>query len=120
MTNANESSNINRPNEYDLVIVGAGPSGLALAQCYSKISNKILIIDKEQDIGGCHRVRRIKNSSNELLFTEHGPRIYSDTYTVFISLLKDMNLNFYDLFTEYNFTISQIGGETVWSTLTFN
>lgn len=52
---------------YDLVIIGGGPSGLSLAQKCCK-SKKILIIDKENDIGGCHRVRRILNN----LFTEHG------------------------------------------------
>lgn len=30
-----------------------------------------------------------------------------------------MGLNFYDLFVKYNFQIAQIGGETVWSTLSY-
>ena len=105
---------------YDLVIIGGGPTGLALAQCYSKINNNILIIDKENDVGGCHRVRRVFNSQlNESLFTEHGPRIYSNTYKVFINLLSDMGVNFYDFFIPYNFQIAQIGGETIWTTLTY-
>jgi hypothetical protein len=99
---------------YDLVIVGAGPSGLALAQCVSHLGKKILIIEKEKVIGGCHRVRRVNG-----LFTEHGPRVYSKTYTVFQSLLKEMGVEFTDLFTNYNFSITQIGGETVFSTLTW-
>lgn len=99
---------------YDLVIIGAGPSGLALAQCCCKIK-KILIIDREKDIGGCHRVRRIKNN----LFTEHGPRVYSSTYINFMYLLKDMNIDFYDIFVKSNFTISKIGGETIFSTLSY-
>ena len=75
---------------YDLVIVGAGPSGLALAQCLRNTYNKILIIDKESEIGGCHRVRRV-----DTIFTEHGPRIYSNTYKNFQMLLKDMDNDFY-------------------------
>ena len=77
--------------EYDLVIIGAGPSGLALAQASSSIGKKILIIDRENQIGGSHRVRRVKQG-NELLFTEHGPRIYTTAYKNFINLLLFQNL----------------------------
>lgn len=99
-------------DKYDLIIIGAGPSGLALAQCVSKLNKKILILEKENVIGGCHRVRRVDG-----LFTEHGPRIYSSTYKVFNKLLREMNVEFKELFKEYNFTITQIGGETVFTTL---
>lgn len=102
---------------YDLVIVGGGPAGLALATYCSKMNKKIMIIEKEDDIGGCHRVRRIKHN-DELIFTEHGPRIYSSSYLNLINLLKKMNVDFYDLFTPYNFTMSAIGGETLYTTLT--
>lgn len=98
--------------KYDLIIIGAGPSGLALAQCISKLKKKILIVEKENVIGGCHRVRRVNG-----YFTEHGPRIYSSTYKVFDKLLKEMNVEFNELFKEYNFTITQIGGETIFTTL---
>lgn len=100
---------------YDMVIVGAGPAGLALAQCCSSIGKRVLLIDREYDVGGCHRVRRYRD-----FFTEHGPRIYSTTYKVFITLLRDMGLDFYDLFTPYNFTISDIGNQTVWKTLSYS
>jgi hypothetical protein len=103
---------------YDIVIVGGGPSGLALAQCCSFIGKKVLIIERENDIGGCHRVRRIK-SGDEFLFNEHGPRIYSSTYKVFITLLKKMDLDFYDLFVPYKFNITTIGKESIWTALTF-
>jgi flavin-dependent dehydrogenase len=61
---------------YDLVIVGAGPAGLALAHTSSSLYRRILIIDKELEIGGCHRVKRDVDG----LFTEHGPRIYLSIY----------------------------------------
>ena len=104
---------------YDLVIVGGGPSGLALSQMCSKLNKKILVIEKENSIGGCHRVRRI-NVNNEMLFSEHGPRVYSETYIVFQTLLKEMNVDFYDLFTRYKFGITQIGGETIFSILSIS
>lgn len=99
-------------DKYDLIIIGAGPSGLALSQCVSKLNKKILILEKESVIGGCHRVRRVNGQ-----FTEHGPRIYSTTYKVFNKLLKEMNVEFKELFKEYNFTITEIGGQTVFTTL---
>lgn len=97
---------------YDLVIIGGGPAGLALAQCVRHSNFSVAIIDREKTIGGCHRVRRVNN-----LFTEHGPRIYSTTYTVFQQLLSDMGVSFDDLFTRYNFSIAEIGGETVFTVL---
>jgi len=92
---------------FDYIIVGSGPSGLALAWYLSKQNKSILLIDREKNIGGCHRVMRVDG-----LITEHGPRVYSDVYLNFIDLLDDMNLNFFDLFTSYSFDISNIGNRT--------
>ena len=86
---------------YDYTIIGAGPAGLTLAWYLAKYNNKVLLIDREMSIGGCHRVRRING-----LFTEHGPRIYINNYFSLIDILKDMNLDFYDLFTKYSFSVN--------------
>jgi len=91
---------------YNYVIVGTGPTGLALAWFLAKENKTVLLIDKETSIGGCHRVQRVNG-----LFTEHGPRVYSDVYLNFINMLEEMNLNFNDLFTPYNFDISNIGNK---------
>ena len=108
---------------YDYIIVGAGPSGLALAQCCSRNGEKILIIERENTIGGCHRVRRVKyknpQGNDEMVFTEHGPRIYSNTYAVFKELLKEMKVDFYKLFKKYRFNVLEIGGETLYSVLNY-
>jgi hypothetical protein len=93
---------------YDYIICGAGPSGLTLAYFLNKYGYKCLLIDKNNSIGGCHRVNRING-----LFAEHGPRIYSSAYINFKMILADMGLNFYDLFTEYNFSIANIGGSSL-------
>ena len=100
--------------EYDYIIIGAGPSGLTLAYVLGFINKKCLLIDSNNDIGGCHRVIRVNN-----LFSEHSPRVYSNSYLNFIQLLKHMNYNFTDLFTPYNFNISRISGETILKSLNF-
>jgi len=101
---------------YDYVIVGGGPSGLTLASLLSKYNNNnndtnnktVLILDKNDTIGGCHRVDRVNG-----LFTEHGPRIYSDGYINTKNILNEIGLSFDEIFTKYNFDISQIGGEGI-------
>jgi hypothetical protein len=88
---------------YDYIIVGAGPSGLTLAHLLSK-NNKILIIDRENSPGGCHRVIRQNG-----LFTEHGPRVYSSAYVNFNKILKDLGTDMSKEFVNYH-TVSDIGG----------
>jgi len=82
---------------YDLIIVGAGPAGLAFAHYCASKNLKIIIIDRENSIGGCHRVRRIKYKDEEI-FTEHGPRIYLSSFVNFMELLNEFGYNFDELF----------------------
>ena len=85
---------------YDYTIIGAGPSGLTLAYYLAKYNKKVLLIDRQNTLGGCHRVIRVND-----LFTEHGPRIYINNYFSLIDILSDMGHSFYDLFTPYNFSM---------------
>lgn len=96
----------------DYIIVGAGPAGLAMAYYLATYNYKVLILEREKSIGGCHRVRRVNG-----MFTEHGPRIYFDNYLTFKDLLKSMGHDFNDLFTPYNFSIATIGGQNVMTSL---
>ena len=86
-------------NDYDYIIVGGGPTGLALAQVLS-ISNRILLVEKRDYLGGCHGVTR----TNDGMMTEHGPRIYIENFLMFTHLLNDMGIQFDDLFVKYNFS----------------
>ncbi|ARF09960.1 flavin containing amine oxidoreductase [Indivirus ILV1] len=86
---------------YDYAIIGSGPSGLTLALYLTKYNKKVLLIDKENSIGGCHRVRRVNG-----LFTEHGPRITVGNYFSFFNILKTIGKEFNDLFVPYNFTVN--------------
>lgn len=87
---------------YDYIIIGAGPSGLTFATLADK-NNKILIIDKDDNIGGCHKVNRQKYE-NEYYFSEHGPRIYSNSYVNFKMILNIIGLKFNDIFTKVYFS----------------
>ena len=94
---------------YDLVIVGAGPAGLALAHTSSSMYRRILIIDREQEIGGCHRVKRNVDG----LFTEHGPRIYLSIYYNFFNLLGELGLKVEDVFVDYKYSFSDIAATKI-------
>jgi len=100
--------NFDKNTVYDYCIVGAGPTGLTVSYLLSKIGKKCILIDKNKDIGGCHRVDRVNG-----LFTEHGPRIYSNSYINTKNLFKKMDMNFNSFYTKYNFTISNIGNRTI-------
>ena len=76
---------------------------MTLAWLLEDSSRKILLIEKENELGGCHRVHRVNG-----YFSEHGPRVYSNSYLMFINLLKDMNINFDNFFTEYKTQLSEL------------
>lgn len=89
--------------EYDYIIVGGGPTGLALAQLLSKTSS-VLLVEKRGYLGGCHGVTR----TNDGMMTEHGPRIYIDNFFMFTALLHDMGVRFDDVFVKYNFSTASM------------
>ena len=100
---------------YDLIIVGAGPAGLALAHASSSLYRRILIIDRETEIGGCHRVKRDVNG----LFTEHGPRIYLSIYYNFFNLMNEMGLQVEDVFVNYKYSFDDVAKEKLLPHYTF-
>ena len=93
---------------YDYTIIGSGPTGLTLALYLANLKKKVLIVEKENSIGGIHRVKRING-----LFTEHGPRIYLDNYVNFMKILKLLGTSFNQIFSKYDFQISTIGGKSI-------
>lgn len=88
---------------YDYTIVGAGPTGLTIAWFLANNGYKVLVIEREDVIGGCHRVIRVNG-----LFTEHSPRIYVGNANNFKFVLNDMGHNYDDIFTKSKFNFSGI------------
>ena len=87
---------------YDYVIIGAGPTGLTLAWYLAKYcpDKKILIVESENTIGGCHRVRRVDG-----LFTEHGPRIIISNYFCLGDMLRELGLTFDEMYAQSSFSV---------------
>ena len=99
---------------YDYIIIGAGPSGLSFAHMISssRVNDKILLIDREAEIGGIHRVKRVLNDGEEL-FSEHGPRIYSTNYINTIKIFKEAGIDFYKSFAPYSFSVTEISSQAL-------
>ena len=103
----------------DYIIVGAGPTGMTIAYLLGKAGKKCILIDQNDSIGGCHRVKRVNG-----MFTEHSPRVYLSSYVNTKKLLTQMNSSFHDLFTPYHFSIIYITTQllfhlTFWEILIF-
>jgi len=91
---------------FDYLIVGAGPTGLTLAYVLGKQGKKVLVVEREDAIGGCHRVKRLNG-----LFTEHSPRVYLNSYKNMKHILLDMGSSFEEMFTPYDFSVWSIAAE---------
>ena len=97
--------------DYDYIIVGGGPTGLALAQLFTlpPSARRVLLIEKRDYLGGCHGVTRTADG----MMTEHGPRIYIDNFRMFAQLLEDMGTSFHALFVKYNFSTATMMAEAL-------
>lgn len=71
---------------YDYTIIGGGPCGIFLSYILSQYGKKCLLIERENTLGGCNRVKRVGG-----YFTEHGPRIYTSNMTNFVNMLEEIS-----------------------------
>jgi len=88
------------------VIVGGGPAGLCCAWYWVQASpaNTVVIVERENELGGCHRVTRVEvGGASELLFTEHAPRVYWTNYHHVMAWLHDMGLSWDDYFVRSHY-----------------
>jgi hypothetical protein len=78
---------------YDYIIVGLGPSGITTALELAKTKAKLLLVDADNDIGGCWKTKYFDN----LYHSEHSPKVlFSQGNEEFKKLLQQINVK-----TEY-------------------
>tara|TARA_R110002153_G_scaffold273471_2_gene444461 strand:+ start:6388 stop:8199 length:1812 start_codon:yes stop_codon:yes gene_type:complete len=76
------------------VIVGGGPTGIALAWRLATADAKHEVVLLEADrLGGVHSVLRTVAPNGNSTFSEHGPRIYSSSFRQFNKMLDEMNID---------------------------
>jgi hypothetical protein len=84
---------------WDFTIVGAGPTGIALAWYLRKSGTSVLLLDQSPTLGGVHGVPRVKGiHGTPGLYTTHGPKINGSAYLNYMALLKDMGLDYNALY----------------------
>ena len=91
-------------HDYDYVIVGGGPGGLTLA---TYLPGKVALVERHPVLGGCHRF----DSETYKEFAEHGPRVYSGAYVNVKRVLRDVGLDWDDIFQPTAFSPELIDGK---------
>ena len=80
-------------NEYDIIIIGAGISGLSLAHYCTSQGLNTLVLEKSDRVGGAlHTFTINKNSKNEF-WIELGAHTLYNSYTRLFSLLEILGLH---------------------------
>ena len=52
---------------YNYTIIGGGPSGIFCADKLSQLGYKVCLIESLEALGGCHRVRYVRDFNNNLI-----------------------------------------------------
>lgn len=84
---------------------------MALAQGCSRFGERVLLVEAESELGGCHKVER-STVEGLHLFAEHGPRIYNTQYRTVERFWKDFGQSLDSLFRPYNFNLAIQNGKT--------
>ena len=70
--------------EWDYIIVGGGPTGIALASILCKTPHTVLLLESAHMLGGNWKV----DWEMDTYVTEHSPKVILSNYTQFFRLLK--------------------------------
>ncbi len=76
---------------HDLIVVGAGISGLSLASRAVASGRRVLVVDKAEEAGGCLATTRVQAGS-ESFWQELGAHTCYNSYANLISLIEERSL----------------------------
>ncbi|HEY3347824.1 MAG TPA: FAD-dependent oxidoreductase [Nitrospirota bacterium] len=76
---------------YDVIIVGAGVSGLTLAHYCAKAGQQVLVLEKTNRAGGCFHSHRFEGAADGF-WIEMGAHACYNSYGDLIGVLEDNNL----------------------------
>ena len=91
-------NNLKKIKEFDVAIIGAGPSGVAAAIKLAKSNLTILLIDSNEQVGGQIYKATPKEIAKKILIKEHDIQLNFQN-----EIFKYKNLNY-----QHNFTVWQI------------
>lgn len=75
-------------SEYDVVVVGAGISGLSFAYYAAKAGKKVLVLEREQRVGGCVHSHRTPDG----YWFEMGAHTAYNSYAGFLEIIEGLGL----------------------------
>lgn len=76
-------------NIYDCIIIGGGISGISFAHYMHKAGKKVLIIEKDENIGG--QIQSVFSEKYPEYWRELGSHTCYNSYTHLLSILKDID-----------------------------
>ncbi len=76
-------------NTYDIIVIGAGISGLTFANAVALKGKKVLVLEAKPNVGGCLHTAY---HSDKTAWVELGAHTFYNKYTKLIDLLEDLGL----------------------------
>jgi len=78
-------------DQYDMIVVGAGISGLVMAHYGQKAGLKVLVLEKEERCGGCFDSAAVENGDSPF-WLEMGTHTCFNSYGRLLDVLQDIGL----------------------------
>ena len=74
---------------FDIIIIGAGPNGLSAASYLSKSGKKVLVVEKNEEVGGLAQYADSSSSLSKKVIDQLGLKINTKKKRTFVTSLND-------------------------------